>query len=339
MVVFRSSLLPRNGGGRAASIECVTQHHVAPGRVPYDAPAVSDLVSRETRSLLREKKYRIVTRWRDRVDVAIKVGGIFVVATLGWILLPPLVAYPALVGYFVWIVWAIRDFSRRTAAVQALHGDASALMKSGDAAGAARILDSLCETSRFNPLWHATVITHLAATQVVGGRLEQAASLFSQAIKSGWLDPDGSFSSVYLDATLGLASVQVLQGDVEAGRQWLQRARTVTGTTARCRATLSESLLRCRAGEFLPAARLLDSEWTSVMDHLSAQERRVALAVALFSLQRSGADSYRGELANLRPEVIREQLRAAHRPGTLRHLGVEWPEMKEFLTREFPDGA
>lgn len=225
---------------------------------------------------------------------------------------------------FIW--WR----QRRWARFQAENEAALAKLREGDVDTARALLESMLERWKRPAVLSKLAQLNLAFTEILTGELERARQRLEKIEAERNPRERSGFSTL---VPCRLAWVCALQGELDAAKRWLSTSRERVGGDAANRGviefweTATETVLASRAGEAGRARELLESRWSSMLEHADSGARWMH-GLRAFVLDSSPSRERRSEV-----ESALRGMRDVDRRG-LRHLGVNWPEMRAFLVRE-----
>lgn len=192
---------------------------------------------------------------------------------------------------------------------------------------AARAYADLAGSHAKRPLYAAAATFYAAGAQLAAGDIEGARRLYADVEKNKTVLFS---SSVRLQAAIQLGMTNALLGELEAAEAWAGEARARLPKSKDDRLStasllcLVEAVIALRRGNRAEALKLLEGNWLTMREILSANQMRVVEVIRSFAEASAGLREYNAVSERLvRIEPVQ--------PGEFAYLGVGWPEMKTFL--------
>jgi hypothetical protein len=240
--------------------------------------------------------------------------------SFGWLSFLPLVVVVVLLAFFFRTYRVAVGFN----VAQEPARRASAERRFADAA---KSYVEVAERYRKQPLYALAARYAAAVSTLASGDLHQARTLFAD------IERNKTFlftSSVRLQAAIQLAAVNALLGETDVGERWAAEARRRLAKTEEDRLSAAallcwaEAMLLVRRGKSKEGVALLEKNWMSLREVLSANQLRVVEVVRAFAESAGGPREYGpvgDRLVRIEPVT----------PGEFAFLGACWPEMRSFL--------
>lgn len=192
---------------------------------------------------------------------------------------------------------------------------------------AARAYAEVAAAHAKHPVYASSATSQCAAARLAAGEIEQARALFTEVEKNRSVL---FASAIRLHAAIQLGMTNALLGELDAAEAWVNEVRTRFRKTKDERLAnasllcLVEVIIELRRGRRADALQLLESNWLTLRETLTANHMRVVEVIRSFAEANPGQREYAAPAGRLvRIEPVQE--------GEFAYLGVGWPEMKTFL--------
>jgi hypothetical protein len=265
---------------------------------------------------------RPLTRAQGQLAIAIQGAPLLLLATAAVVFLV-FESVQLLAGILVALIvaMAIMLWQRfRVAEWSAALSHANKLLARGEAEKAALLLDKLARDAQTSPAFHACTLVVLALAWLRLADRERALALLQAADESTWLD--GERTRAWRVVMLGaLATVCALDGNLDAGEAYRDRARTSARSEDRPSWIVAHAMLEVMRGR--DAAFVAEMEADSALHGLGDTQANVLRIIHAFSLDRMG-----------RGEESKRVLSGARAPRSDEtRLLDDWAELGEFARR------
>ena len=192
---------------------------------------------------------------------------------------------------------------------------------------AARAYAEVAAAHAKHPVYASSAASQCAAARLAAGEIEHARALFTEVEKNRSVL---FTSAIRLHAAIQLGMTNALLGELDAAEAWVNEVRTRFRKTKDERLAnasllcLVEAVIELRRGRRADALQLLESNWLTLRETLTANHMRVVEVIRSFAEANGGHREYAAPSGRLiRIEPVQE--------GEFAYLGVGWPEMKTFL--------
>jgi hypothetical protein len=235
-----------------------------------------------------------------------------------WSSVAPVGVPIAIIGAFILLMW--RQLRGTSKFNNKLEPGLLALAD-GDLGRAAEVFTAVAHEFRKQTAYAAAAKVSLVTAWSRQGQLQKAIEAAIDVERA----PGLLFGSeVRLHASIHLATLYALRGDVATARRWCESARqrlarAQNRTYAAAILRLAEVLVLARAGERQEALRALERDWRRLEESLTATTMKKALVLRAFC---AVGDANRGSTGPWLSLV---------RKGELQWMAVEWPELQAFL--------
>lgn len=229
-------------------------------------------------------------------------------------------------GLFVlllgWAFWNQRNIRRAVV----MNGEGLELLGRGEVQKARALFEAMGQKYHRSITVRGLAQYNVAQTSVLAGDLERATRELVDLEKRDGLKTVQSLKPL---AATSLAECYALVGQLDLAAPWLDEAeqkRATAGEPPKLTGalTLVRAIIACRKGAPAEATRLIDANWQTI-EGLAGDQLRPLRLVRAFAVAAAGGPRDDGAVDRLLAP-LRES-----RPGSLRYLGVAWPEMAAFL--------
>lgn len=218
-------------------------------------------------------------------------------------------------------------FKRTIARYNLEAASAISALQREQAAAAERTFSVLLARFRWPKLLRNLTLYNLGLAQYRQGRYDDAIASLVEADRGG-----GAFNiDPSLASTLGI--IHALRGDLEVADRWSAEAQIrYAGQVANASFPnlIAETVIALRHGEFDEVHRRLERDWAEIENTRKGETLRPLRLFRAFATARVAAITDSQQLAAL---VVALQPAGA---TDFAYLGVEWPELYDFIARAFP---